>query len=220
MCLRLCSNTLGSLREPATTLTDYLLAVVAVIGLVRLMRAADGKRLVGAQMFFAGFAAAALCGGTWHGFFSGSASTTPCALWWLTLVCSGVASSGLAVVGLERLGWRHPRALLLGSAIFVAAFATYAWWDRRFLVSVGVSIAATVLCLAGLAEQSRRGRPRGARLAAAGLVLSVLGGVLQQLGVAIHPVHFDHNATYHLWLFVALPLFHAGNQRIATSEAG
>jgi hypothetical protein len=32
----------------------------------------------------------------------------------------------------------------------------------------------------------------------AGIVVALAGSVLQQAGVAIHPVHFNHNALYHV----------------------
>jgi len=200
-------------------LTDYLLAVVSMLCLRQLLRIEPGRRPYGAILFFAGFGAAAVCGGTWHGFFS-DAVGTPGLLWWLTLVCTGIAASGLAVIGIERLGWRDPHRLLIGSAALVAAFAAYVYWDRRFLVGVIASSIATLLCVAGLARHALH-RPRtGAGLAIGGLALSVTGAILQQSGVAIQPVHFDHNATYHLWLLAALWPFHVGNLRIARSDSG
>jgi hypothetical protein len=202
------------LREPATALTDYLLAVVSTVCLLRLARVAPARRPWGALLFFAGFAAAAACGGTWHGVTTAGTAGPAGTRGWVTLVGTGVAASGLAVVGLERFGWGNPPALLAGSAVFVVAYGAYVWWDRRFLVAVIASSAATLLCLAGLFQHLRRGG-RGAGYAMCGLLLSLSGAVLQQLGVAIHLVHFDHNATYHLWLLAALGFFYAGNRRIA-----
>lgn len=208
-----------AVREPATALTDYLLALIALIFLLRLARMDARRGSVGALMFFSGFAAAAIFGGTWHGFFSDDTSPAQRVIWWLTQMSTGIAASGLAVIGLERFGWRNSRALLMGSAIFVAAYASYAWFDSRFLVTVVASGATTLLCLAGLIFHARRSKRSGAELVAAGLVLSLFAAVLQQRGVAIHPLHFDHNATYHLWLFPALGLIYAGNRRIAANQS-
>jgi hypothetical protein len=203
-------------REPATTITDYLLAVIALLLLLRLVQRQPAGRAIGASMFFCGFAAAAIFGGTWHGFFSDDSSSVQRVIWWLTQVFTAVAASGLAVIGLERIGVRDSRGLLIGSAIFVAALAAYAWRDDRFLVSVMASGIGTALCLAGLLYHAVRAEWMGPALVAAGLLLSLVAAVLQQRGIAIHPVYFDHNATYHLWLFPALALIYAGNRRIAT----
>jgi hypothetical protein len=206
-------------NEPATTLTDYLLALIALVFLAQLARADTAKRLIGARMFFFAFALSAISGGTWHGFFSGgNESIASRVIWWLTLTFTAIAACGLAAIALERFGWHNARALLLGSAIFVTGFAFYAWWDRRFLVTLVVTGAATLLCLAGLIFQARRHPRSGGELAAAGLLLSLPAALLQQSRVAIHPVHFDHNATYHLWLMAVLALFYLGNRRIGRSS--
>src|SRR5207245_2244030 len=50
----------------------------------------------------------------------------------------------------------------------------------------------------------------GARLLSSRLVLSA--ALLQQLGVGIHPVYFNHNALYHVFQAIALFLFFLGGQ--------
>lgn len=201
------------MTEPATALTDFLLGSLALVFLSRLL---DGRR-VGAPLFFAGFAISAVLGGTTHGFFSGDVSDAQRFLWWLTIAFTGVAASGLVTVGLGCFGWRDTRALLLSSSIFSAAVASYAWSDPRFLVSVVVTGAGSVMCLAGLASHGRKHAASGAGWAMLGLVLSIVASLLQQERVAVHPVHFDHNATYHVFLIPALALFYAGDRRIAAT---
>ena len=204
-----------SVREPATALTDFLLALLCVVFLVELLRRARSP-LVGAQLFFAGFALAALLGGIEHGFLVGDVSATQRVVWWLTITFTGVAACGLGCVGLERLGVREPGRLLVGTAVFVLSFGAYAWSDSRFVVSVIVSGAGSALCLLGLVRHALTARRSGALWAAAGLLISVAASVLQQRRLALHPVYFDHNATYHLFLIPALGLFYFGNLRIAT----
>jgi hypothetical protein len=43
--------------------------------------------------------------------------------------------------------------------------------------------------------------------------------VLQQAGVAVHPVYFDHNAVYHLVQAVALVLLYLGFRRVSETTA-
>jgi hypothetical protein len=203
------------MREPATALTDFLLAVLAAVFLLELRRRGRSP-LVGAQLFFGGFGLAALLGGIEHGFLVGDASAAQRVTWWLTITFTGVAACGLGCVGLERLGLRDARSLLAGAGIFVVSFGVYAWSDSRFVVSVLVSGAGSALCLVGLLRHALRVPQSGAVWAAAGLLISVTASVLQQRRLAVHPIHFDHNATYHLFLIPALGLFYAGNLRIAT----
>jgi hypothetical protein len=44
--------------------------------------------------------------------------------------------------------------------------------------------------------------------------------VLQQAGVSIHPVYFDHNAVYHVVQAVAVVLLYLGFQRSPEAPAG
>jgi hypothetical protein len=86
-------------------------------------------------------------------------------------------------------------------------------------VSLVASIAGTLLCVAGLVSRLRAPERPGALLALAGLGVSVLAAIAQQQRVAIDPVHFDHNATYHLLLLPALALLLVGFLRIARARA-
>ena len=79
-----------------------------------------------------------------------------------------------------------------------------------FLVSLVASVAGLAVCAAGLVARLRDAGRRGAILALAGLGLSVIAAIAQQWRVAIHPVHFDHNATYHVLLLPALALLFGG----------
>lgn len=208
----------GALREPATAITDFVLAALALSFFLALWRA-SGKRLIGAPIFFAGFACAAACGGTWHGFFSADSSQTQRLVWWATQAFTGVSAAGLTILGLECFGWRRRSSLLVVAVVISAAVGLYAWYDDRFFVSVVATGIATLICLAGLYAYGRRVRHAGAGLVAGGLVLSIVAAVLQQRGVAIDPAHFDHNATYHVWLIVSLILIYAGSRRIARQDS-
>jgi hypothetical protein len=206
------------LREVATTLTDYLLTVVCVVCAWRLASVSVPARFFGPALFFAGFAAAALVGGTWHGFFS-TAQSGQELVWWATMLFAGAAATGLALAGLELLGARALRGpgMLLGLSFVV--YAIQSWRDPRFLVSLTASVAGTLLCVAGLLRRLREPGNQGARLALAGLGVSVLAAIAQQRGVALDRVHFDHNATYHVLLLPALALLYTGFRRLAHARA-
>ena len=206
------------MREVATTLTDYLLTVVCLVCAWRLAKG-GAPRLHGPVVFFAAFAAAALLGGTWHGFFSDQQGLAQAMLWWVTMVFAGMAAAGLALTGLELLGARaSPRIILLLAAL-LAIYALLAWHDARFLLSLIASVAGILLCAIGLVRHLRLPGGPGARLALAGLAISVLAAIAQQQRVALHRTYFDHNATYHVLLLPALALLHAGFLRLTRTPA-
>lgn len=203
------------MREIATTLTDYLMAGASLAAALGFPRRPAIFPARGPVLFFTGFALAALFGGTWHGFYSGFDSAEGQVVWWCSMVCAGASTAGLAVTGCELLGVRNRAALLMASGVFLAAFGAYTWNDPRFLLALLATAAGTLVCLTGLLRAARR-RPPGAPawLAIAALAISVGAALAQQAGLAVHPVHFDHNATYHVLLLPALGMFYAGLRRV------
>ncbi len=198
------------MREVATTLTDYLLTVLCLLCAWRLATGGSASRLKGPVVFFAGFAAAAFFGGTWHGFFSTEQSRAQEIVWWLSMLFAGVTAAGLALTGLELLGLQARRPPIFVVSFLLVIYAVLAWRDPRFVLSLMASIVGTLLCVAGLIHHLRRPDSQGARLALAGLCVSILAALAQQRGIALDPSHFDHNATYHLMLLPALGLVYSG----------
>lgn len=160
-----------------------------------------------------GFALATLFGGLWHGFFSAPGTNGERFIWWLSTVFAGLSAIGLALTGIEALGRRH-RVIPWTATAFAAAFAIYVWFDTRFLAALVVNAFATLVCIFGMLYRLRRGQTMASSMVWCALTISILAGISQQYGVAIHPRYFDHNATYHVLLLPALGLFYAGICRI------
>ena len=207
------------MRELATTLTDFLLTAVCLLCAWRLANASSPARLHGPVVFFAGFAAAALVGGIWHGFFSDEQTLAQQVVWWLAMLFAGVTAAGLALSGLELVGVRAMRGPGLLLATFLTIYALLAWRDPRFLLSLIASVAGILVCAAGFVRRLRDAGQPGAILGLAGLGLAVVAAVAQQQRVAIDPVRFDHNATYHLLLLPALALLFGGFRHLAHIRA-
>jgi hypothetical protein len=180
------------MNEPMTALTDYALAVVSVFLGVKLLRHAKFWALA-----FLALALAALLGGTWHGFWQNDI------LWKATTLSVGVASFGM-VVG-SAIATTSGAALRLFIAFATLKFMIYAVWMLRqddFIWVVADS--ASALLVVGLLHLWRF---NGWMLAGVGV--SVLAGLVQASGLALH-AHFNHNDLYHVIQIAAMLAFYQG----------
>ena len=201
-----------SLSEPATLLTDCLLATVAGALGVRLARDApfrlDGRRLWAAA-FLAG-AVAALAGGTVHGFRGSLPPAVRAGLWVTYLFGVGLAD-GLLLFGIVVATLRGA-LLRTGLAVTAAKLAFYlAIVTRSGLTRDAVGDAAvTILLLLALALAAARRDPHllGWMLLAMGI--AAVGLAVQVSGLAPYP-WFNHNDACHVILAAALlPFYRAG----------
>lgn len=200
------------MRETATTLTDFLMSACSFGYAIRLVR--SHATFKGPILFFLAFSLAALIGGIWHGYFSRPDAPGESFIWWLSMLFGGLSAAGLALTGLELMGLRPPNAAIT-IALLGMGFATYVWFHPLFLAAIAVSVAGSVVCLAGLSRRILQGERVGPILAVAGLVISAAGAIFQQQGVSVHPVSFDNNATYHVFLIISLGFLYAGLRRIS-----
>lgn len=198
--------------ELVTGVTDFILAALCGAFAVALGRRSRAWLLYGPIMLFVGFALAALAGGIWHAFYSARQDLVQAIVWWCSMLFAGVTAAGLALVGLELLGVTRARIALGLVTLLLGVYAVWSWLDPRFLLSLLATVLGTLLCVAGLL---RHARTPGSALVLAGLAVSTVAAIAQQRGVALDPVRFDHNATYHLALLPALLLIYLGLLRLS-----
>lgn len=195
--------------EPATTLTDYLLAAeCAWFAQVLAGRAGKGTGLPSGPFvaLFVSVAVAAVAGGTVHGFFPDQASAGNRFLWSLTLLSIGGTAAAMVAVSL-RLAAAPDRSSIGVAALGWVGYATIVLFvSREFIVAIIAYLPAAVLLLAALGVRRARGRPEGTLVGGAGVLLALVGAAGQQAGVGIHPLYFDHNAIYHVAQMVTLAL--------------
>jgi hypothetical protein len=195
-----------TIHEPMTLITDYLLGGVSAWLWYSLHRnsQAQSSRFCW-RMAFLALAFGAFLGGTWHGVVQNDL------LWKVTVLCVGLASffmvAGSAAATLTGVTLKA----VLGLAL--AKLLAYSVWmllrDDFIFVVIDTGIAFAVV--AGL----HLWRFNGWMLA--GVALSVVAGLVQASGFALHR-HFNHNDLYHVIQIGAMFLLYRGARRL--SDAG
>jgi hypothetical protein len=202
------------LHEPATFLTDVLLAVLAAWLAWRLRRetATENRAARWMSRALALTALSALVGGCYHGWAPNLSMEVKNAWWKITLWVIDLVSAALAmnlvceVIPPERR--RGPVIAVAGKFLLFAAIAA---WHSRFIVAIadyGTTLIAWLVATIAL-----RRAWRGAM--SAGLALSVIAAVVQQLRWAPTP-RFNHNDLYHVIQAGALVAFYRAGRRMGT----
>ena len=200
------------MTEPAVTLTDYGLTLLCALLAWRAGSTVRAELRPWAIGLFAGSGAAALFGGTVHGFF-GDATTLGYRLLWpatiLAVGATGLAAWGLgARVGGISAGGRRLTRIVLGA--FVAWAAIVLAGQQAFVMAIVFYLPAVIYLMVRFARLYRRGPTPSRREALIGFGLTFAAAAIQQLQIPIHPVWFDHNALYHVVQAVAFVLLFRG----------
>lgn len=200
------------MTEPAVTLTDYGLTLLCWFFAWRARSAVRGELRPWAIGLFAGSGAAALLGGTVHGFFGDAASLGHRILWPATILSLG--ATGLAAWG---LGARVGGVSAAGRGLTRLAAVAFVVWgalvlavNQAFVMAIVFYLPAVVYLTVRFALVYRR-RPSRSRLEALiGFGLTYAAAAIQLLQIPLHPVWFDHNALYHVVQAVAFVLLFRG----------
>jgi hypothetical protein len=209
--------------EPDVTFTDYGLALECAVFTYLLYRRGHPDQPLRAwfAVFFGAVGAAALAGGTVHGFFLDERTTGYTILWRATLIAIG--ASALA-------GWAIGARLLFPAGVarvvsIVAAteFAAYSlavlFINQTFRLAVMNYMPAALFLAIALGVVHARLRARPALIGLAGLGLTFAAAGVQQGGLALHPIYFNHNALYHVIQAVALFMIFAAARWFAARAA-
>ena len=186
-----------AITEPATLVTDYLMAGIALAFAVDLARRAEGAgHVVWWSRAFALLAAGAFLGGSWHGFHAMLPTAIAGAFWWGTLASTALGSFAvMRAAALQWLGSGRDGLWAWVAGIKLAVVLAVQSMRPDFLVSV-LDSAASAIFLTAAAFLGRRGQPAAFRFVMAGVGLFVLGAVVQQGRVSPHR-HFNHNDLFH-----------------------
>lgn len=196
------------ITEPDVALTDYGLALECALFAYLLVRRRDGQRPLQTwfALFFGSLSAAALAGGTLHGFFLDPQTTGQTILWPATLLAIGVTALSAWVIGVLI---QFPEAVARWIVILaIVAFAGYCaivlLVTQTFWVAVVNYLPAAGFLFLVFSLTYQRTRERPVLVGAAGLALTFVAAGARERDIALHPVYFNHNALYHLIQAVAL----------------
>ncbi len=204
------------MAEPTTALTDFALAVLAVVLAFRLGRSSEPLPLA-RKLWVAAFllsAVGAAVGGLRHALAEEAASFVRRQLWTITYVFLGLANVAL-LAGLVRsfvpAAFRTPAlvALALRYAVFLVVLVPLR--DVRLVVA---DFALTLTLLLAFSVNSMAVTREGAGpWLLAGVLVSAAGALAQYLRIAPHP-GFNHDDLFHVVQMAGIWLFYRAGLRL------
>jgi hypothetical protein len=205
------------MTEPDVALTDYVLAIECAVFVFLLCNRKQSPLRLWFILFFASIGAAALLGGTVHGFFPDRASTGFRLLWPITLVAVGLTAMSAWMIG-ARLGLSGniARFVRLFAALDFAVYSLLVLFVTRgfALVVINYLPAAVFLLIVFHRLYGRRKTP-DLLAGLYGLLLTFVAAGVQAGGFTVHPVYLSHNALYHVIQAVALFLIFRAARSLA-----
>lgn len=204
-----------TLHEPATFFTDLLLAALGA-GFAWRLRKQEAVPEAGLWWIRSMFlmAISALAGGFYHGFSPEFPALEP---WWWRVVLWIICGLGFAM-GMSLLHVLRPRGVPGWKALLLVKLATFAimvFFKPEFVVAMADYGSAMIAWL--LASLCTRAAWRGPMMA--GLGLSLLAGVVQQLQWKLH-AHFNHNDLFHVIQAMALVAFYLAGKKLGEGKSG
>lgn len=208
--------------QPITLATDYALGLTALAGAILLVRKRRGPGSLPARLWAAGFAsigAAALLGGTWHGFSPELSERAAALLWKATMAGTGLAAFFLvAGAAFGSVGRRPAAGITAAAAAKLAIFLSWAAsHDDYEAVVVDTALAMAAILLLQLVAWVRR-KVASAPGIAGGILVSLAAAAVEALQISPGKP-FSHDDLYHVIEIVALVLLYRGGLRLEMAEA-
>lgn len=186
------------ITEPATLVTDYLLAVFTAALAWRLY--ADGGAVQRWwAVAFAATSVSGVAGGTVHGFQKVIPAATLAALWMLTLAAILVAAVGvmLATFAVTRLSRHMRRGLTVLTCVIYGVYGSWVLAHPRFALAIAGYGAALVVLAFVHARAWAATRASESAFILAGVAVSIVAAGVQLSGWAPHRL-FNHNDLFHV----------------------
>lgn len=208
----------GGVTEPMTVATNAVLAVLAFAFAARLGRHSTVEGSAAAAWLAAAFVAtglAALVGALAHGTDPAGAAAWRERFWRGALYATGlIGAATVASVAFFAARGGTRAAILAFAGIKLAVFIARVARNPEFRVAAADYGAALAVLLAAAAYMAARHRAAGMGWLIAGVLVSLVAGVVQARRLALHR-HFNHNDLYHVIQMAALYAFHRGGALLA-----
>jgi len=191
-----------TLKEVDVTLTDFGLALEALVFAVLIARTPGGNSLQRwFILFFIATAGASFAGALVHGFFSDSKL-----LWKLVLISLGVVSVAAWALGARLFFSDQVSAVItIAAAIDLVIYVVLVVFvTDNFALAIANYLPSTIFLLVVFYISYRSTAAPPLALGVGGLVLTLIAAGVQQSRIALHPIYFNHNALYHVLQAIAL----------------
>jgi len=203
----------GVITEPMTVATNAVLAVLAFVFAARLAfqstaegSAARGCLAVG--LFTTGLAA--VIGALAHGTDPASNEALRARFWRGALYTTGlIGAATVASVAFFAARGSIRTAILVFAVMKLIVFIVRVARSPEFRVAAADYGAALAILLVGAAYEMFRRRAPGMTWLIAGVLVSLVAGIVQARRLALHR-HFNHNDLYHVIQMAALYTFYRG----------
>lgn len=201
-----------TITEPATTLTDYAIAVESLIFTVLLVRMERLPIQRSGQLWAATFGCvglAAFLGGTCHGFVNTLGNDVVKVLWQVMLCSISVASVFMvSATIISTLPQRLHRWFLVGVSVKAFLYLLWAIHSKYYGYAVADYLSAMIIVLLLEIRAIHQAiNVPSAWWILAGICVSGIAVGVQASGLAIAP-YLNHNDLYHLVQMIALYLFY------------
>ncbi|HEU4720263.1 MAG TPA: hypothetical protein VFS59_02785 [Gemmatimonadaceae bacterium] len=208
----------GGVTEPMTVATNVVLAGLAFVLAARLASRSAAVGSAAGAWLAAGLSAtglAALVAAVAHGADPVGAAALRERFWRGALYTTGLigAASVTSVAFFAARGYARA-AILAFAAIKLVVFVYRVARRPEFRVAAADYGGALAVLLAGAAYEAYRSRAPGMTWLIAGVLVSLVAGIVQARRLALHR-HFNHNDLYHLIQMAALYAFYRGGAQLA-----
>lgn len=204
--------------EPATTLTDAILAAQTFTYAARLAKSpARGRRTH--QMWSLAFVAAgvaALTGGIVHALYIERTPRLRAALWKIVGLATSLASAAMLIAAAYAALRKPLRTWLLAFAAAKFVVSSIATWRLGDFLYIIIDYAVSMVILLALQVRDWK-RSAAAPWLASGVIVSFLAAGIQQSGLTLHR-HFNFNDLYHVVQMAGFHLLYLGAKQTRSLE--
>jgi len=211
------------MSEPDVTLTNLIIVIQCLAFAWACVRRRRNLLRDALAAFFAATAMASATASVVHGYLPDRDDAGHAVFWSMTMLSVVIASAALGVAAGElarspdrNRNWRLGALALVVTCLAVAILLG----ARDFALAVTVYVGASLWLAVALVTRWRERRSQPLLVGAAGLVLAIIAGVLQQLRHTPVPELLSHNAWYHALQIVALAAFFVGCRDVLSERKG